>query len=68
MRKAEIDWFYQDGASWIFPEAWDSYLEPIALDERADLLAAYYQRLTSHASSEAGIINALRTCGGSACG
>ena len=26
LRKAEIDWFYQDGASWIFPEAWDSYL------------------------------------------
>lgn len=46
LRKAEIDWFYQDGASWIFPEAWDKYLEPIPLEERDDLLAAYHKRLT----------------------
>jgi proline iminopeptidase len=47
LRQGEIDWFYQDGASWIFPEAWDKYLEPIPVDERGDLLAAYHKRLTS---------------------
>ncbi len=46
LRQGEIDWFYQDGASWIFPEAWDKYLEPIPVEERGDLLAAYHKRLT----------------------
>jgi len=47
LRKSEIDWFYQDGASWIFPEAWDKYLDAIPEAERGDLLQAYYKRLTS---------------------
>lgn len=46
-RKKEISWFYQDGASHLFPEAWEEYLKPISLDERGDLVAAYYKRLTS---------------------
>lgn len=46
-RKKEISWFYQDGASHIFPEAWDEYLKPIPQEERHDLVAAYYKRLTS---------------------
>ena len=47
LRKWEIDWFYQEGASRMFPEAWARYLEPIPQDERHDLLAAYHKRLTS---------------------
>ena len=47
LRDSEIRWFYQDGASWIFPDAWDKYLEPIPVDERHDLLGAYHKRLTS---------------------
>ena len=47
LRPAEIRWFYQDGASWIFPDAWEQYLDPIPAEERDDLLMAYYQRLTS---------------------
>jgi proline iminopeptidase len=47
LRKAEIDWFYQEGASWIFPDAWEHYLKPIPASERGDLVAAYYRRLTS---------------------
>ena len=46
LRPAEIRWFYQDGASWIFPDAWEQYLAPIPEDEHDDLLMAYYQRLT----------------------
>ncbi len=46
LRQKEIHWFYQEGASYIFPDAWESYLEPIPMDERQDLLTAYYKRLT----------------------
>jgi len=46
-RQREIDWFYQEGASRIFPDVWEKYLEPIPPEERHDLVNAYYQRLTS---------------------
>jgi proline iminopeptidase len=48
LRKSEIDWFYQEGASHIFPDAWQKYfLAPIPEAERHDLLHAYHRRLTS---------------------
>ncbi len=47
LRQQEIQWFYQSGASYIFPDAWEAYLQPIPPAERGDLLTAYYQRLTS---------------------
>jgi len=47
LRKKEIDWFYQEGASYIFPDAWDKYLAPIPESERHDLVGAYFKRLTS---------------------
>ncbi len=46
-RDEEIHWFYQDGASRIFPDRWEQFLAPIPTDERHDLLNAYYRRLTS---------------------
>jgi proline iminopeptidase len=46
LRKQEIDWFYQRGADALFPDAWESYLEPIPLEERGDLLRAFHKRLT----------------------
>ncbi len=45
-RKKEIDWFYQHGASEIFPEAWEGFLAPIPAAERGNLLVAYHARLT----------------------
>ncbi len=47
LRQKELQWFYQEGASYIFPDAWEEYLKPIPFDERDDLLTAYYKRLTS---------------------
>lgn len=47
LREKEIKWFYQEGASFIFPDAWAKYLAPIPLEERHDLLSAFYKRLTS---------------------
>ncbi len=51
LRKREIDWFYQEGASRLFPDAWEEYLAPIPEAERGDLLRAYYTRLTSDDAS-----------------
>jgi proline iminopeptidase len=45
LRKREIDWFYQEGASRLFPDAWESYLQAIPPAERGDLLHAYHSRL-----------------------
>jgi proline iminopeptidase len=47
LRRKELLWFYQEGASWLFPDAWEKYLEPIPEVERGDLMSAYYRRLTS---------------------
>ncbi len=47
LRKQEIDWFYQRGASILYPDAWESYVGHIPEEERSDLLAAYHRRLTS---------------------
>ncbi|MFB3124812.1 MAG: prolyl aminopeptidase [Woeseiaceae bacterium] len=46
LRKKEIDWFYQKGASELYPDLWQHYLKPIPKRERRDLLHAYYKRLT----------------------
>ena len=46
VRKRELDWFYQDGASHLFPEAFAVYRDLIPQAERGDLLAAYHRRLT----------------------
>ena len=44
-RDAEIRWFYQEGANWVFPDWWRDFLEPIPEKERGDLLSAYHRRL-----------------------
>jgi proline iminopeptidase len=46
VRKWEIDWFYQSGCSYLFPDAWEDFLRPIPEAERGDLVAAYHKRLT----------------------
>lgn len=51
LRETEIRWFYQAGASYLFPDAWAHYIQPIPPDERDDLVAAYYRRLTSDDSA-----------------
>ena len=46
VRYAEIRWFYQHGASEIFPDQWEPYRDLIPADERDDFLSAYHKRLT----------------------
>jgi proline iminopeptidase len=47
LRRSELEWFYQEGASRIFPDAWERFLEPIPPRERGDMMKAYHRRLTS---------------------
>ena len=46
LREEEIRWFYQEGANWVYPDAWEDFLKPIPPAERGDMVAAYYRRLT----------------------
>ena len=47
IRQQEIDWFYQRGASALYPDAWEGYIKAIPPAEHGDLVRAYYTRLTS---------------------
>lgn len=46
LRREEVRWYYQEGASWLFPDLWEGFVAPIPVAERGDLLAAYRKRLT----------------------
>lgn len=48
LRRQEILWFYQEGACWLFPDAWEDFVAPIPEAERGDLLLAYHRRLTGN--------------------
>ena len=45
LRRAELHWYYQEGASWLFPDLWEEFLAPIPKEEHSDLMAAYRRRL-----------------------
>lgn len=47
LREKEIRWFYQEGASNVFPDAWVKYIAPIPENERHDFVNSFYKRLTS---------------------
>lgn len=46
LRPQELQWFYQDGASRLFPDYWQDYIAPIPPAERTDLISAHHRRLT----------------------
>ncbi|MHB8530545.1 MAG: prolyl aminopeptidase [Caulobacteraceae bacterium] len=46
LTERELKWFYQDGASMMFPDAWERFEKPIPPAERGDMLAAFHRRLT----------------------
>jgi proline iminopeptidase len=47
LRQAELRWFYQEGCSWLYPDAFEAYQRPIPEAERGDMISAYHRRLTS---------------------
>lgn len=46
IRTSEIHWYYQEGASLLFPDKWEQFIKPIPPEERGNLLEAYHRRLT----------------------
>ncbi|HEX2800901.1 MAG TPA: prolyl aminopeptidase [Phenylobacterium sp.] len=46
LTKGELNWFYQNGASMLFPDAWERFCAPIPVEERGDMIGAYHKRLT----------------------
>jgi proline iminopeptidase len=52
LRPWELHWFYQHGASALFPDLWQQYIAPIPLAERSDLIPAFYKRLTGSNRNE----------------
>ncbi|KAG8973312.1 hypothetical protein FRC05_008856 [Tulasnella sp. 425] len=59
VRKSELRFLCQEGASHIFPDAWDDFLAPIPEEERSDIIAAYHKRVMSED-------NQIRTAAGKA--
>lgn len=51
LRRRELEWFYQEGASRIFPDAFAPYRDLVPAAERSDLMAAYHRRLVSDDTS-----------------
>lgn len=47
LTEAEVRWFYQSGASYVFPDAFDRYASVIPASERGDMIAAFQRRLFS---------------------
>ncbi|MEM9515255.1 MAG: prolyl aminopeptidase [Actinomycetota bacterium] len=47
LRRAELMWFYQEGASWIYPDKWEAFRAAIPEVEHGDMMSAYQRRLTS---------------------
>jgi proline iminopeptidase len=45
LTERELRWFYQDGASMLFPDAWERFCAPIPAAERHDMIGAYHKRL-----------------------
>jgi len=47
LSRRELQWFYQYGASELFPERWREFIAPIDETDRGDLLGAYHRGLNS---------------------
>ena len=46
LRRSELLWFYQEGASHVYPESWEHYIAPVPPAERGDMISGYRRLLT----------------------
>jgi proline iminopeptidase len=51
-RNSETDWLFRFGMSEVYPDEWERFQTPIPVEERSDLLKAYYRRLTTGTEEE----------------
>jgi proline iminopeptidase len=47
MRRCELEFFYQEGSNFFYPEMWEPYRDHIPVEERNDFITAYHKRLVS---------------------
>lgn len=47
-RDKDVQWFYQQGTSRLFPDYWEKFIEPIPEKERDDMVTAFYRQLTGN--------------------
>ena len=59
-RRSELRWLYREGASVLFPDAWERFVAPIPENERGDLVAAYHSRLAAAGGDPAPAVAAAR--------
>lgn len=52
LRRSELQFFYQEGTNWIFPDAYERYASVIPKAERGDLITAFHRRLTGKDEAE----------------
>lgn len=52
LRREELEWFYQKGADMLFPDFFEAYNAVIPVEERGDMMKAYYKRLTGDNEEE----------------
>jgi len=52
LKREELEWFYQKGASFLFPDFFEPYEALIPKEERGDMMQAYYKRLTGDNEEE----------------
>jgi len=45
-RDEDVSWFYQQGADRFFPDYWQDFIAPIAVEDRSQMIHAYYALLT----------------------
>ncbi|MFC5474958.1 prolyl aminopeptidase [Paraherbaspirillum soli] len=62
VRRQELHWYYQEGASQLYPDQWEKFIAPIPPQERHDLINAYHRRLTG--SDEAAKLAAAQAWSG----
>jgi proline iminopeptidase len=46
LRRMELEWFYEGGASVVFPDLWEDFIAPIPVLERSRMIEAYARRLS----------------------
>jgi len=45
LRRHELEWFYEGGASALFPDRWEDFVAPVPVLERSRMIEAYHRRL-----------------------
>lgn len=46
LRRKELLWFYQEGASFLFPDYHNEFKKVIPVNEQHDLISAFYRKVT----------------------